>query len=46
LKKIKDGYWELIIDKPLPSGEYAFSMMGMGMADANGSHTVFAFGID
>jgi len=46
LKKIRDGYWELIVDKPLPSGEYAFSMMGMGMADANGSHTVFAFAIN
>lgn len=46
LKKIRDGYWELVIDKPLPKGEYAFSMMGMGMADVSGSHTVFAFGVD
>jgi len=46
LRKIHEGYWELVIDKPLPKGEYAFSMMGMGMADANGAHTVFAFAID
>lgn len=45
LKKIRNGYWELVIDKPLPKGEYAFSMMGMGM-DMSGAHTVFAFGID
>ena len=45
LKKIHDGYWELVVDKPLPKGEYAFSMTGMGM-DMSGSHTVFAFGID
>ena len=30
-RKIRDGYWELIVDKPLPKGEYAFTMMGMGM---------------
>ena len=46
LKKIRDGYWELVIDKPLPKGEYAFSMTGMGAADMTGSHTVYAFGVD
>ena len=46
LKKIHDGYWELVVDKPLPKGEYAFSMMGMGSADTTASHTVYAFGID
>jgi len=46
LKKIHDGYWELVIDKPLPKGEYAFSMVGMGSADMMGSHTVYAFGVD
>ena len=46
LKKIRDGYWELVIDKPLPKGEYAFYMMGMGGADMTGSHTVYAFGVD
>lgn len=44
-RKIKDGYWELVVDKPLPKGEYAFTMMGMGM-DAMGGTTLFAFGVD
>ena len=47
LKKIRDGYWELVVDKPLPKGEYVFSMTGMmGGADVTGTQTVFAFGID
>ena len=46
LKKVRDGYWELVIDKPLPKGEYAFSMMSAGAADMSGSHTVYAFGVD
>lgn len=44
-RKIRDGYWELVVDKPLPKGEYAFTMMGMGM-DAMGGTTLFAFGVD
>lgn len=44
-RKIKEGYWELVVDKPLPKGEYAFTMMGMGM-DAMGGTTLFAFGVD
>ena len=46
LKKIRDGYWELVIDKTLPKGEYAFTMMFMGMGAMSGSTTLFAFGID
>ena len=47
LKKIREGYWVLVVDKPLPKGEYAFSMMGMmNGSDMTGAHTVFAFGID
>jgi len=46
VKKIRDGYWELVIDKPLTKGEYGFTMMGMGMANMDGSATIFAFGID
>lgn len=47
VKKIRDGYWELVVDKPLPKGEYAFSMMGgMASTDMSGSHIVFAFGVD
>ena len=45
-KKIKEGYFELMVDKPLPKGEYAFLIMGMGMTSIDGSVIVFAFGID
>ena len=43
IKKIREGYSELVIDKNLPAGEYAFSMIGLGMG---GDVTLFAFGID
>jgi len=48
IKKIRDGYWVLITDKPLAKGEYAFTMsgMGMGMGTMDGSTTLFAFGVD
>jgi hypothetical protein len=35
-----------VIDKPLPKGEYAFTMMGMGMQAMDGGVTLFAFGVD
>jgi hypothetical protein len=44
-KKIKDGYWEFIIDKSLPKGEYAFFMTSMGMGGM-GDAIIFAFGVD
>jgi len=46
VKKIRSGYWELVIDKPLAKGEYAFTMMGMGTSGMDGSTTIFAFGVD
>ena len=46
LKKIRDGYWEMVIDKPLGKGEYVFTMMNMGMGNMDGSSTLFAFGVD
>ena len=46
VRKIREGYWELVIDKTLPNGEYAFSMMGMGMGNMDGSTTLFAFAIE
>jgi hypothetical protein len=46
VRKIKEGYWELVIDKSLSKGEYAFTMMGMGMGNMDGSTTLFAFGMD
>lgn len=47
LKKIRQGYWELVIDKSLPKGEYAFTMMNVMGGDAMaGSTLLFAFAID
>jgi len=46
VKKIREGYWELVIDKSLPKGEYAFTMSGMGQVDMDGSTALFAFGIE
>ncbi len=45
LKKIREGYWEFIIDKTLPKGEYAFTMMDMKDM-ATGGSLIFAFGVD
>ena len=46
VRKIREGYWELVIDKSLPKGEYAFTVTGMGMTSMDGSVTLFAFAID
>ena len=46
VKKIREGYWELVIDKTLPKGEYAFSKMDMTGMNAGQSFLLFAFGID
>ncbi len=48
VKKIRDGYWVLQVDKSLPSGEYAFTVGGMtNMGDMMGGGVViFAFGVD
>ncbi len=46
VKKVRNGYWELIVDKPLPRGEYAFTLMGMGTTSMDGSTTLYAFGVD
>ncbi|MEP6950446.1 MAG: hypothetical protein ABI863_14270 [Ginsengibacter sp.] len=45
VKKIKDGYWELVVDKPLGKGEYAFTT-SQALGSMDGGTTVFAFGID
>jgi len=45
-KKIKDGYWELVIDKTLPKGEYVFVMANTGMNNVDGSMMLFAFAVD
>ncbi len=44
IKKVKDKYYEIIVDKNLPKGEYAFVMMSAASMD--GSYPVFAFAID
>jgi hypothetical protein len=46
VKKIREGYWELVIDKTLPKGEYIFTMMNMGFGNMDGSTLLFAFAID
>jgi hypothetical protein len=43
IKKVKDHYFEILVDKSLPKGEYAFVVMSMGMDQ---SYALFAFGID
>lgn len=43
IKKVKEGYHEMIVDKSLPKGEYTFVMMSMSMDQ---SFALFAFGID
>jgi hypothetical protein len=45
VKKIRNGYWELLIDKPLPRGEYAFSIADR-QTGMDQSATFFAFGVD
>lgn len=44
IKKVKEGFYEMTVDKSLPKGEYAFVMMNMGATDQ--SYSLFAFGID
>jgi hypothetical protein len=46
VKKVREGYWELVVDKTLPKGEYIFSMMNMGMGSMDGSTLLFAFAVD
>lgn len=46
VKKIRDGYWELIIDKKLPQGEYAFTTMSYNTGAMDGSITLYTFGVD
>jgi len=46
VRKIREGYWELVIDKLLAKGEYAFTMSGGMNTGMDGSVTLFAFGVD
>lgn len=44
VKKIKDNYYQMIVDKELPKGEYAFILMSGASMD--GSYPVFAFAVE
>ncbi len=44
-KKVKEGYFEIVVDKRLPRGEYVFVNMNQGNSMDNSS-TLFAFAID
>ena len=45
-KKIRDGYFEIVVDKPLPSGEYAFVNNGGMNSMQGGQALLYAFAID
>ncbi|HTR29381.1 MAG TPA: hypothetical protein VMH27_08920 [Puia sp.] len=45
-RKVRDGYFEIVIDKKLAPGEYAFLVQQTGMASANGGVILFCFGVD
>jgi hypothetical protein len=44
IKKVRSGYFELVVDKPLARGEYAFLVQDMTSTD--GTYKLFAFGVD
>ncbi len=44
-KKVKEGYFEIVVDKRLPRGEYVFVNTNQGNSMDNSS-TLFAFAID
>jgi len=46
VRKVRDGYYELVIDKTLPRGEYAFSLSATAGASAMGGTIVYAFAVD
>jgi hypothetical protein len=43
VKKVKEGYYEMIVDKTLPKGEYTFVMASMSMDQ---QFSLFAFAVD
>lgn len=45
VKKIREGYWELVIDKNLPKGEYAFLITATGMSGMSGDVSLYAFAV-
>lgn len=45
-KRIREGYFEMVVDKPLPPGEYAFVIRSQGMDAMRGGATLYCFGVD
>jgi len=45
-RKVRDGYFEIVLDKKPAPGEYAFLVQQTGMASANGGVILFCFGVD
>ncbi len=43
IKKVKEGYYEMIVDKTLPRGEYSFVMMASAGMDQ--SYSTFSFAV-
>lgn len=46
IRKIKPGYTEFVVDKPLSKGEYMFVVMGGFNMSMDGSVSLFAFEIE
>lgn len=47
LKKIRDGLYQIVFDKPLPAGEYAFMPpLDLGSMMGGGKLNLFCFGVD
>jgi hypothetical protein len=44
-KKVREGYFEIVVDKKLPKGEYVFINTGQG-GGMDYSATLFAFAVD
>lgn len=46
IRKVRDGYFEMVVDKRLPKGEYAFAILSMGIGSMHGGATLFCFGVE
>jgi hypothetical protein len=46
MRKIREGYFEMVVDKRLPKGEYAFVVMAAGVGGMHGGANLFCFGVD
>jgi hypothetical protein len=46
MRKIREGYFEMVVDKRLPKGEYAFVVPATGFGGAGGGAILFCFGVD